>query len=170
MHVSFQSTGSCIISSVNALNEVNLYVRKQEKGQGKQKRVWAIEMNEARELYLKTYSAVDEIDQMLKEWGIFDQTLRWWHAPMRLGKAIALCMAYEIYKMCTEGVVDPGWKIEKPLSGPQFSSIVSKKMCSYCTKYCLYPGDESICSTNRLQRKVHGFANFGCEIVPDGIR
>ncbi len=62
VHLSFQSTGSCNISSSNALNEVNVYVRKWEKGQGKQKRVWAIKMNEARELYLKTYSAVDKID------------------------------------------------------------------------------------------------------------
>ncbi len=61
-HVSFQSTGSCNISSVNALNELNLYVRKWEKGQGKQKCVWAIKINETREFYFKIYSAVDKIN------------------------------------------------------------------------------------------------------------
>ncbi len=52
-HVSFQSTGKTNISIVNALSLVDLYVRKCNKGRGQQKRTWGIEMNEARETYLK---------------------------------------------------------------------------------------------------------------------
>ncbi len=63
-HVSFQSTGGTNTTSVNALSLVELYVREQNKGRGNQKRTWGIEMNEARETYLKTYSAVDKIDQI----------------------------------------------------------------------------------------------------------
>ncbi len=52
-HVSFQSTGGTNISMVNALSLVDLYVRKCNKGRGQQKRTWGIEMNEARETYLR---------------------------------------------------------------------------------------------------------------------
>jgi hypothetical protein len=64
-HVSFQSTGGTTISMVNALLSVDLYVCDCSKGRGQQKRTWGIEMNEAREMHLKNYSAVDKIDQML---------------------------------------------------------------------------------------------------------
>ncbi len=70
--MSFQSTGGTNITSVNALSLslVELYVRERNKGRGNQKRPWGIEMNEARETYLKTYSAIDKIDQMLLGWDI----------------------------------------------------------------------------------------------------
>ncbi len=64
-HVSFQSTRGTNVSTVNALLLVDLYVHDHSKGRGQQKRTWGIEMNEAREIYLKNYSAVDKIDQML---------------------------------------------------------------------------------------------------------
>ncbi len=55
---------------VNALSLVDLYLRDRSKGKGggHQKRTWGIEMNEAQETYLKNYSAVDKIDQMLLGW------------------------------------------------------------------------------------------------------
>ena len=51
-------------------------------------------MNEARETYLKMYSAIDKIDQMLLGWDVKYKSWRWWHAPMRHAKAIAMSMAY----------------------------------------------------------------------------
>jgi len=56
---------------VNVLNEVTNFVRQRERRRGATKRVCAIELNEGRGIYLKTYSAVDKVDQMLKEWEIF---------------------------------------------------------------------------------------------------
>jgi hypothetical protein len=92
-HVSFQSTSGTNITSVNALSLVELYVGEQNKGRGNQKRTWGIEMNEARETYLKTYIAVDKIDQMLLGWDVKYKSWRWWHAPTRHAKAIAMSMA-----------------------------------------------------------------------------
>ncbi len=69
-HVSFQSTGGTNISTVNALSLVDLYVCKCNKGRGSQKTTWGIEMNEARETYLKNYNAVDKIDLMLLGWDL----------------------------------------------------------------------------------------------------
>jgi hypothetical protein len=80
VHVLFQSTGSANITSVNALDKVDLYVAKRERGRGGRKRTWAIEMNEARYFYLKTYSGVDKLGQMLEKWGLRYVTWRWWHA------------------------------------------------------------------------------------------
>ena len=64
VHVSFQSTGDTNIQSVNVLSELQLYVRERTKGRGDSKRKWGIEMNEAWELYLKCYGAIDKIDQI----------------------------------------------------------------------------------------------------------
>jgi len=68
VHIPFQSTGSTNIQCFNVLREVANFVRQYERGRGATKRVWAIEMNEGRKTYLKTYSAGDKVDQMLKEW------------------------------------------------------------------------------------------------------
>ena len=99
-HVSFQSTGGTNISTVNALSSVDLYVQDCSKGRGQQKRTWGIEMNEAQETYLKNYSAVDKIDQMLLGWDLTYRSWWWWHAPTRHAKAIAMSMAYSLYLQC----------------------------------------------------------------------
>ncbi len=71
------------MSTVNALSLVDLYVHDHSKGKGQQKRTWGIEMNEAREIYLKNNSAVGKIDQMLLGWDLTYRSWRWWHAPTR---------------------------------------------------------------------------------------
>ena len=52
VHVSFQSTGLTNISMINAVDEVSLHVRLEERGKGNKKRVCAIEMNQGRGTYL----------------------------------------------------------------------------------------------------------------------
>ncbi len=118
-HVSFQSTGGTNISTVNAFLLVDLYVCDHSKGRGQQKWTWGIEMDEAREMYLKTYSAVDKIDWMLLGWHFTYRSWRWWHAPTRHAKAIAMSMAYSLYLQCAEGTVDPEWKVT-PVSDQGF--------------------------------------------------
>ena len=65
VHTSFQSTSSCNISTVNALNECILWIRKMERGTGKSKRLWGVEMNSARNLYLQSYYRIDCMDHMI---------------------------------------------------------------------------------------------------------
>ena len=66
-HISFQTTSSCNIATVNALNQCNFSVRTKERGQNKDnKRNWAIEMNDARALYLSTYRSIDNVDKFVK--------------------------------------------------------------------------------------------------------
>ena len=63
---SFQSTSSCNLISVNALNSLQLYAAPKERGRGKDKRHWGIEMNESRKLYLGSYGKIDKIDHLIK--------------------------------------------------------------------------------------------------------
>ena len=142
-HVSFQSTGGTNITSVNAFSSVELYVRERNKGKGNEKRTWGIEMNEARETYLKNYSAVDKIDQMLLGWDVTYKSWRWWHAPARHAKAIAMSMAYSLYLHCAEGRVDPDWKVVA-VSGPRFRQKMSLQMVQYRASNMQYPGDSKM--------------------------
>ena len=66
VHVSFQSTSSCNFTTVNSLNYCLLQKEKRERGIGKNKRTWGIEMNAGRRLYLSTYNRIDLIDHLVK--------------------------------------------------------------------------------------------------------
>jgi hypothetical protein len=54
-------------------------------------------MNKALETYLKTYSAVDKIDQMLLGWDFKYKSWWWWHAPMSHAKAIPAPLGARAY-------------------------------------------------------------------------
>ena len=70
-YVSFQSTSSCNIACVNALNSCNLFAKTKERGRGIFKRRWGIEMNEGRQLYLASYGVIDNIDHYLDNCDMF---------------------------------------------------------------------------------------------------
>jgi len=112
-------------------------------------------MNEGQEIYLKTCSAVDKVDQMLKEWEIFYICWKWWHAPMHHGKAIGYCMAYQIYKECLEGSVNRLWKLEKPMNATELRERASLQMCQYQSSHKRYPGNaemRTITQKSKLRR------------------
>jgi hypothetical protein len=48
VHLSFQSTLSCDLSSIYSLPKTSLYVTQRERDREEQKRYWGIEMNDAR--------------------------------------------------------------------------------------------------------------------------
>ena len=127
-------------------------MRERNKGRGKNKRTWGIEMNEARETYLKTYSAVDKIDQMLLGWEVNYRSWRWWTAPTRHAKAIAMCMAYTLYLHCAEGTVDPDRKVV-PVSGPKFCQRMSLQMVQYRSSNMQYPGDSRMQKVTQMNKR-----------------
>ena len=159
IHCSFQSTGGTNISCVNALSEVGLYVRERNRGRGENKRRWAIEMNEARDTYLKTYSAVDKIDQTLLNYNINYRSWKWWHAPMRHAKAIAMSMAYNIYVQCCEGGVDPEWKM-RAVTSTRFKQELSLQMVQYKAWNKKYPGDEMMRGATQQKKHKRGGDNM----------
>ena len=155
-HVSFQSTGTTNISCVNSLHECGLYVNKRSRGRAEMKRVWAIEMNEARATYLANYSAVDKIDQALKEWHVFYQAWRWHHAPLRHGKAFFQAMSYQLYRHICEGTTRDCWRMDKPMSSKEFQERLSTQMCEYAAKRQRYPGDNKMRTSTRVPRRRRG--------------
>jgi hypothetical protein len=166
---SFQSTGGTNITTVNALNKCGLYAEERERGRGDSKRKWAIEMNEARRLYLTTYCAVDKIDQMLRAWKLKIRTWKWWHHPALHGVAMAMSMAYEFYKMCADGDGDPTWKMEKQMTGPQFREKLELQMLEYNPIHLCYPGDAKLRTVTRLKKQRRGKSTKGDnEVCEDG--
>jgi hypothetical protein len=118
-------------------------------------------MNEAQETYLKNYSAVDKIDQMLLGWDLTYRSWRWWHAPTRHAKAIVIIsMAYSLYLQCLEGSVDPEWKVA-PVSGPRFQQRMSLQMVQYKSSKLQYPGDAKMCRNTQMNTKKHGTSDIG---------
>ncbi len=44
--------------------------------------------------------------------------------PMQHGKAIAGCMAYQLYKACANGLGDLEWKLNNLMIRPEFLQVV----------------------------------------------
>jgi hypothetical protein len=139
----FQSTSSCNLTSVNALNTCTLYCQSKERGRGANKRLWGIEMNEGRYLYLRTYGIIDRMDHLVQNCHMQYRSWKYWHAPMLHGKAIAVVIAYDMYLECCEGKMRAGeWKIKKPVSFHRFREKLATQMLKYTPKDRKYPGDE----------------------------
>lgn len=150
---SFQSTSSCNFTSVNALNTMSLYCQPKERGRGLHKRRWAIEMNEARQLYLKTYGAVDKLDHLVQNCNMSYRSWKYWHAPMLHGKCIAVVVAYDMYLECCEGKMRAGeWKTERPVDFHRFREKLAKQMLLYTPKDRKYPGDEQFRVSTRQHK------------------
>ena len=81
-------------------------MRQREKERASTKRIWAIEMNEGRGLYLKTYGGVDQLDHLIEDWKLRYKTWRWWHTPTQHGTAIAYSQVWKMYAACVSGRVD----------------------------------------------------------------
>jgi hypothetical protein len=153
VHTTFQSTSSCNISTVNALNECGMYVRKRERGRGENKRCWGIEMNDARELYLGTYSRIDSIDHLIKNANIFYRSWKYWHSPMLHGKSLAVVVAYDLYLEVAEGKLNPAWGIEEPLDFWTFREKLSIQMLEYSPTRKKYPGDAVMRASTQQSRR-----------------
>jgi len=144
IHVSFQSTLSCNISTVNALNEVFHFVKVRERGRGEQKRYWVIKMNHSQRVYLTTYNGIDVLDHLLKNARLFYCTWKYWHASKNHALAIAITVAYDIYLEVCEGVIEVEWKVENPVSRWEFQCVLSEQALTYSPKKNLYTGDDKL--------------------------
>jgi hypothetical protein len=143
---SFQSTSCCNFLSVNAYNQCGLYAHAKERGSLKHgtKRSWAIEMNDARELYLATYGAIDTMDHLIKNCDMKYRSWKYWHAAMLLAKTMAIVVAYDMYKEAAKGTLNPDWKVEKPVSFFVFREELARSMLQYTPTARNYPGDSFV--------------------------
>jgi hypothetical protein len=128
---SFQSTWCCNFLLVNAYNQCGLYAHAKEHGTLKHgtKRSWAIEMNDARELYLATYGAIDAMDHLIKNCNNMKyHSWKYWYAAMLLAKTMAIVVAYDMYKEAAKGTLNPDWKVEKPVFFFVFREELARSM------------------------------------------
>lgn len=158
VHISFQSTSSTNIATVNVLNECNLFVEIRERGRQENKQYWGIEMNDARRLYLSTYFRIDVVDHLLKNAAIFYRTWKYWHVPKNHAIALVIVLAFGIYEECCEGKIEPLWEIDAKirLTYFQFREILSTQMLVYSPKRMNYPGDEYMRAVTSNTRVNHG--------------
>ena len=145
-HISFQSTSSCNISTVNALRECHTFTRNRSRGQGENKRKWAIEMNHARSLYLQTYNKVDVLDHYVKNTNMNYRSWKYWHAPMLLAKKMAIAISYDMYLEACEGNNVKSWTIDQKdqMNFFQFRERLSEQMLSWSPSLREYPGDSNM--------------------------
>ena len=147
---SFQSTSSCNIISVNSMNSIHNFVEARSRGRKNKKRIYVIEQNLARYLYLKTYSRIDSIDHLIKNCKLHYRTWKYWHAPVNHAKALATVTAYDIYLELCEGKLNSDWLVKDPVDFFTFRDQLSKQMCQYDPKNQRYAGDEKMRVVSQL--------------------
>lgn len=93
---------------MNNLPSLSLYVTEKSRGRkkGPQKRKWGVEMNQAREIYLKHYSGDDSLDHMIQNTGIWYITWKFWHASYLHALLLGVIACYDMYCECCEGELD----------------------------------------------------------------
>jgi hypothetical protein len=125
VNVTFQLTSSTNISTVNALNKNQLFVQQKERGHGNTKHKWAIETNEARQLYLASYGVIDTIDLLIKRCNLYVSWKHWRSCKLHV-QALGLVIAYDMYcEVVQEGFAAFG-----------FENIdAAKNVCSISTRF-----------------------------------
>ena len=146
-------------TSVNSLNENELYLKRKERGTGDRKRVWGIEMNMARHVYLSTYGVIDTIDSLVKNCRIGYRSWKYWHAAKNHGYALVIVMAYGMYKeVLLEAYEEFG--IERSVATKLcldfhgFRERLAMQGLQYDPKNCGYPGDEKMRAITKLNKSA----------------
>ena len=98
------------------------------------KRIWGIEMNQAWELYVGTYSRIDSINHLVKNCSLKYQIWKYWHSPMLHATALAIVIAYNMYLEVTEGKLDSNLRIVYPVDFWTFWDVLSIYMLGYDPK------------------------------------
>lgn len=71
---------------------------------------------------------------------------------MNHGKKLAVTIAYDVYKECTEGKLEPSWKVD-PVDFHRFREKLALQMLRYNPANRLYPGDENLRAVTRTPKK-----------------
>jgi hypothetical protein len=157
VHVTFQSTSSCNITTVNALNQNSLFVVQKKRGSGKQKRKWVIKMNDARQLYLATYGRIDTINNLIKKCQIYYCCWKYWHSAKNHPLLLAVVVAYGMYKECASEPLaraafgfEPDDEPFQLLSFHDFRDKLSAQGLFYSPVEQCYPGDLAMRAVTRL--------------------
>jgi hypothetical protein len=103
-------------------------------------------------LYLKTYGIIDTIDKYISNANIGYRSWKYWHAAMNHAKAMGLAVAYDMYKECAEGGLDPQWKVNKPVSYHKFHNSLSRQLLQWDPAHQLHPGDNNMLKVKQVNK------------------
>ncbi len=149
--VTFQSTSGTNIAGVNNLLLLTLHVQPKYRGNKNNKFVWAVEQNQARDIYLNQYHGVDSLDH-IKNTGNKYITWKFWHSPYLHAMFMGIVACYDMYHECCSGDLDESWKVNETerMSYPEFPLKLSEQMLTYNPSNGVYAGDEKF----RLMTKL----------------
>ena len=83
----------------------------------------------------------------------FHRTWKYWHSAMNHGKKLAITTAYDIYLELAEGVIDPQWRVKKPVDFHRFHEKLALQMLKYSPADKHYAGDEKHRASTKLPMK-----------------
>ena len=81
-----------------------------ERGQFDNSRYWEIDMNNAHQLYLCTYSRIDSTDHIIKNIRMKYRCWKCWHSPMLHAIYLAVVFSYDMYLEVKEVEISQIWK------------------------------------------------------------
>lgn len=80
---------------------------------------------------------------------------------MNHAKALAVTVAYDVYRECAEGKIWVGeWKVDEPVGFHRFREILAEQMLSYSPKNRRYPGDEKFRTSTQQHRRIRKKSSF----------
>ena len=107
-------------------------------------------------MYLKTYGRIDTIDSLIGHCHIYYRSWKYWHLAKNHGMALAIVVAYDMYKECAaEGDICSDWKIEpkKVMGFHTFRDRLSTQGLDYLPVYGRYPCDKAMRVYTKLSLK-----------------
>lgn len=154
------STGATNFTCVNSVRAVRAGKKEKSRGRGAEKRTWFIEMNEPREVYLSLYDRVDRGDQYAQMLHMAIISWKYWMSGMLHGLKLCIVVAFEFYKECAEGELNPEWKVASPMKIQKFVEEMGKRMLAYDPTNRRYPTEENMrmCTQQSSKRRSPGAA------------
>ena len=147
------STGATNFTCVNSVRAVRAGKKEKSRGRGAEKRTWFIEMNEPREVYLSLYDSVDRGDQYAQMLHMAIISWKYWMSGMLHGLKLCIVVAFEFYKECAEGELNPEWKVASPMKIQKFVEEMGKRMLAYDPTNRRYPTEENMRMNTQQSRK-----------------
>jgi hypothetical protein len=104
--------------------------------------------------------------------GTLRRSWKYWHAAMNHGKAMALAVAYDVYKECAEGNLNPAWKVDKPVTYKRFHDVLSRQLLEWSPVNQVYAGDKrmrGVTKLNKMRRQMKRHKSDLVERYEDAI-
>ena len=163
VHVSMQSTGEtnfCCIRSFCADGVMRNWREARSRGRGEHKRVWYVEMNTARKLYLKTYGPIDCIDRKISDANVSIFTRRYHVIGGLRGFVLGVICCYDIYTEVYDDHVDDedfdGGEKPPRFTIADFREELAVRMLTYTAGEDQYCGSEGHRVNTQKSKKARG--------------